>query len=242
MIPLLMLSVRQLAGRWRLALILLLAALPVVVIVLVRIAGGDQDSDWHEAHTNGFIDAMLIAAIMPIVMMALATAAFGHELEDRTLSYLVLKPVARSYVVLPKMLAPIIVGAPLLIVSGVLTMLIGTDAGLKAAVAVGVALLAGIAGYAAIFTWAGLVTRSAIFFALVYVMMWEGVLSSLLSGVRYLSVRGYTLAIMHGIDNDSFDLLADRVIEFPAAVGGAILVTVAFFLLTLYRLRRMDVP
>ncbi len=113
---------------------------------------------------------------------------------------------------------------------------------LGASAAVGAALFAGVVTYAAIFTWAGLVTRSALGFALIYVFVWEGLISTFLSGTRYLSVRGYTLAIMHHVDKDSFEVFGERVIEFPAAIGGALIVTAAFFLLTVYRLRRMDVP
>jgi len=36
--------------------------------------------------------------------------------------------------------------------------------------------------------------------------------------------------------------LGDQAIELPAAIVGAIVVTVAFFLLTVYQLRQMDVP
>jgi hypothetical protein len=79
-------------------------------------------------------------------------------------------------------------------------------------------------------------------FALVYVFLWEGVLSTFLGGVRYLSVRGYTLSIVHGIDGDVFRSLGPRVIEFPAALVGAGAVTVLFVWLTVRRLRRMDIP
>ncbi len=67
-------------------------------------------------------------------------------------------------------------------------------------------------------------------------------LSSFLGGIRYLSVRGYTLGILHGIDDQSFETLGERVIEFPAAIVGAVVVSVIFFWLTVRRLRTMDVP
>ena len=104
------------------------------------------------------------------------------------------------------------------------------------------ALFTGVVTYTTIFTWAGLVSTRALGFALIYVFLWEGLISSFLSGVRYLSVRGYTLAILHGIDDKSFETLGLRVIEFPAALVGAAVVTVVFFWLTVRRLRRMDVP
>ena len=60
--------------------------------------------------------------------------------------------------------------------------------------------------------------------------------------VDYLSVRGYTLAIMYGINETGFEALGSRVIEFPAGIVGAVAVTVVFLLLLVRRLRRMDVP
>ena len=168
------------------------------------------------------------------------------------MSYLVLKPLPRSLIVLPKLLASVVVGGPLLIASGVVATILGggsmgaallvLDGDVQASFAVGVALFAGVVTYAAIFTWAGLISTRALAFALIYVFLWEGLISTFLGGVRYLSVRGYTLAIMHGIDEKSFEVLGERVIEFPSAVGGAAAITAVFFWLTVRRLRRMDVP
>ncbi len=239
MIPILLLSLRQLAGRRRLLLIVLLASLPVILAAIISTMG-EGESDVGQDFINMLVDGMMVGAILPIVTMALATAAFGNERDDRTLSYLVLKPVRRSLIVLPKLLATIAVGGPLLIASGVIVTLLGVGGG-QAALAVGVALFAGTVTYATIFTWAGLISARALGFALVYVILWEGVVSSFLDGVRYLSVRGYTLAIVYGVDNETFEALGQRVIEFPAALVGAAAVTALFFWLTVRRLRRMDV-
>ena len=251
MVPVFLLSLRQLTGRWRLFLILFLALLPIALAGLVS-ATLSEDESSNEDFINTLLDTLLIAGILPIVIMVLATASFGNELEDRTLSFLVLKPLPRSLIVLPKLLAAVVVGGPLLIASGVAATLLGasslgavllvTDGGGRAALAVGVAVLAGVVAYAAIFTWAGLMSTRALAFALVYVFLWEGLVSTFLGGVRYLSVRGYTLAILHGMDDKSFGPLDERVIEFPAALVGAAVTTAVFFWLTVRRLRRMDVP
>lgn len=237
----LLLSLRQLASRTRILIVLLLAALPMSLAVLVSIRAGD-DPGFSRGFTDVLVDGMLITVVLPIVMMALATAAFGNELDDRTLSYLVLKPIARWKIVVPKLLASIMVGGPVMIASGVVVTLLGFEGSTQAATAAGAALLTGVVTYAAIFTWAGLVSTRALSFALVYVFLWEGLISSFLEGVRYLSVRGYAIGVMHGIDGVSFEALSDRAIEFPAAVIGAAMVTVVFVLLTVLRLRRMDVP
>ena len=116
------------------------------------------------------------------------------------------------------------------------------DSKLRAVFAAGLALFVGVIAYSSIFVWAGLVTNRALSFGLVYVFVWEGLLSTFLGGIRYLSVRGYTLAILNGTYEDGFESLADRVIEFEAGLVGAAVVTIAFFFLTVRRLTRMDVP
>ncbi len=235
--PLFRLSLRQLTGRWRLLIILLLAAFPVAIAAFIaRIAENSEGSHGE------MLDGMVVAAILPIITMTLATAAFGNELDDRTLSYLVLKPIARWRVVLPKLLAVILVAAPVLVVSGALTGLLGPEGSAGAALAVAVALFAGVLAYSTIFTWLGLMTTRGLGFALIYVFLWEGLISSFMPGIRYLSVRGYTLAIIDGIDDAALGTRDAGVIEFPAAIAGAAAVTVIFFWLSVRRLRRMDVP
>ncbi len=238
MTQMLTLSLRQLTGKWRVILIVLLALVPVG---LAFVPGGDS-ADADEEFINGLLDGLLVGVIMPLVTMALATAAFGNEIEDKTLSYVFLKPVARWRIAIPKFLASVIIAAPLALVSGALATYIGTDGDLQTTVAVAIALSVGVITYASVFTWSGLITTRALPFAIVYVFLWEGLLSTFIGGIRYLSVRGYTLAIMNGLDDNGLEVLSDRVIEFPAAVVGAFAVTIVFLWLTVYRLRRMDVP
>ncbi len=248
---LLALSLRQLTSRGRLALLLLLAALPVGLAVLISLTLNDDETS-NQEFIDTLLDGLLVAGVMPIVSLVLATTVFGNEVEDRTLNYLVLKPIPRIQIVAAKLLAAIVVGAPLVILSGVAATVIADrglgarlivlDDPIRGVLAVALALFAGVLAYTTIFTWAGLVSSRALPYGLVYVILWEGVVSSYLGGVRYLSVRGYTLAVMHGLDNASFADIGDRVIEFPAAVVGVVLVTAGFLWLTLRRLTEMDVP
>ena len=233
------LTLRQLLGRWRVLLIVFLASLPTLIVLLVK--WQDDSAAYDQDFVQGMIDAMIIGGIMPIVTMTVASAAFGNELEDRTLYYLVLKPVSRVHIALAKLAATFALAAPVVVACGVVaTALVGADAG--TVFTVGIALLAGVAAYASIFTWAGLITPRALSYGLVYVLVWEGILSSFLTGIRYLSVRGYTLSLLHGIDAKNFEVLEDRVIAFPAAIVGTVGVALVFFFLAQYRLRTMDVP
>ena len=247
----LVISLRQLGGRWRLLLVVALATLPVGLVALIS-AGAVSDERSNENFVNALLDALLISGILPIVTLVMASASFGNEVEDKTLSYLVLRPVQRWLVALPKLLAPMLIVGPVLVLSGIATTLVASgsvgaalvvlDADGKAVLAVAVAILVAVVAYTSIFTWAGLVTTRALALGLVYVFVWEALITTFLGGVRYFSVRAYSLAILHGMDDTTFAVLEDRVIELPAAIAGAAIVVVAFFLLTVRRLRRMDVP
>ncbi len=242
--PIFQLSMRQLTGKWRLAIIILVAAIPVAVALAFRITGdaGDRSANDIQDAARVFLDGMIVAAVLPIVVMTFATASFGNEVEDGTLGYLVLNPVSRWSIALGKILAPVAIAAPVLIVSGIAVTLIGLDGDARTAAAVGVGLFAGVVGYSVIFAWLGLVTNHPLGFALVYVFLWEGLLSSLLGGIRYLSIRAYTLTLMEGIDDSRLDAFQELTIELPAAIAGVVLVSAAFYWLTVRRLRRMDVP
>ena len=89
---------------------------------------------------------------------------------------------------------------------------------------------------------AGRIPTRALAFALVSVFLGEAFLTALLPGLRYVSIRSYTVGIMHGLDETTFAALEANALTLPVALAGAGVVTVAFFLLTVRRLRRMDVP
>ena len=240
MVEIFQLTLRQILGRWRVLLIVFLASLPSLIVILVRIVD-PENVQFDQGFVEATIDTMIVAGILPIVTMTVATAAFGNEIEDRTLYFLVLKPLSRVHIAFGKLVATFVLAAPVVVAGGVIaTALTGAEIGVV--LIVGIALLAGVAAYASVFTWAGLITPRALSYGLVYVLVWEGVLSTFLTGVRFLSVRGYTLSLLHGIDAKNFEILQDRVMDLPAAIIGAVGVTLIFFFLTQYRLRTMDVP
>ena len=245
------LSLRQLTGKWRLLLLVLLAALPVGLAVLVTLSLGEDETS-NEEFVDTLLDALLIGGVMPIISLVLATALFGNEVEDQTLNYLTLRPVPRYQIVVAKLAAALVIGLPLIVLSGVIAAWLGAgsigsniavlDSPPRAIAAIGLALFLGSVAYTSLFTWAGLMSTRALPYALVYVVLWEGVVSSFLGGIRYLSVRGYTLGLVHGLDDVSFADLSSRAIEFSAALVGVAAVTIGFFYLTVRRLSQMDVP
>jgi len=232
------LTVRQLAGSRRLWLVLALAALPILAAVLFRVG----DSTTTSARFADNVTRTLVAsAILPLAMLLFGTGAFGNELSDRTLGYLALKPIARWRIVLGKLAAAFVVGGIPVAVSGFLAVaLVDADGG-GGALATGVGLLVGAAAYAAMFTWAGLATRHALLLGLVYVFVWEATLAAYLDGVRFLSIRRYTLAVIHGLDDARLATI-DNPLSAGFGMAGAVIVVAGFGALAVRKLVRMDIP
>jgi ABC-2 type transport system permease protein len=231
------LTVRQLAGSKRVWIVLVLVALPLLGALLYHVG----DTTTTSAEYADDITASLVASgILPLVMLLFATSSFGNELSDRTLGYITLKPVARWRIVAPKLVASLVVGGIPVALSGLAAVALIDDS-LGGAVATGVGLLVGATAYAAIFTWAGLRTRHALVFGLVYVFVWEAALAAYLDGIRFLSVRRYTLSLIHALDGERLASI-DKPLAAGVALGAAAIVVAGFAVLAVRRLRRMDIP
>lgn len=231
------LTLGQLTGRWRLVIMTVLAALPVLIALLML---HSDDAPSVAEFETAILGAMLAGSIAPLVVLAIAGAAFGNEVEDRTLANLTLAPVARWRIALPKLLATITVAAPFIAVSAFLTAHIAFIGDTTATIAVTVSALLGVVMYASLFVWLGLMTSQAIAVGLLYIVIWEGFFTGFVSGARLLSVRYYAIALMQAIDERRF-VGVDLLNPWAAAVA-TVLVAGGFLLLTNRRLRRMDVP
>ncbi|MGZ4359964.1 MAG: ABC transporter permease [Gaiellaceae bacterium] len=238
------LSIRQLAGRWRLLILLLLSAVPL----LVAVAAGSAAEKPTPSHVDDvLLNGLLSSAILPIVALAVATAAFGDELSDKTLANLTQTPLPRWQIALPKLLATITVSAPALLagtLGSVLLVfhLVPFEGAGRAALASVVGMAVGLTVYSMLFLWAGLVTSHPLALGLLYVFVWEGLFGTFVNGIRYLSIRQYTLGIVKALDASRFAGPDQHVLGSAAAIVGSLVVVVGFGSLILRRLRRMDVP
>jgi len=186
------------------------------------------------------ISAMLSGSIAPLIVLAIAAAAFGNEVEDRTLANLTLSPLPRWKIVAPKLLATISIAGPFIAASALLTAHVAYIADTTATIAVTVSALAGVVMYASLFLWLGLVSPQAIGLGLLYIVLWEGFISGFVSGARLLSIRHYAIALMHALDERRF--ATSRHLSPAVAVALSALVIGGFLYLSVRRLRRMDVP
>ena len=231
-----LLTLRQMSGRWRLVIMAVLALLPILITRVVLGESAPAVREFEEV----VLSAMLAGSIVPLVVLAIGAPAFANEIEDRTLANLVLSPVPRWQIALPKLLATLTLAVPFIAASAFATAYLAFLGDLRATLAVTAAAVLGVALYSATFTWLGLVTTQAIGVGLLYVVLWEGFFAGFVPGIRLLSIRYHTLALMQGLD-------ARRFVGFENPGLAAVLVTSAivfggFLWLTVRRLQRMDVP
>ena len=231
------LSLRQMSGRWRLLIMAVLASMPVVIAVLMLYS--DNAPSVNEFET-AILSAMLAGSIAPLVVLAIAAAAFGNELEDRTLANLTLAPIARWKIAVPKLLAAITIAGPFIAASAFATAHVAFLGDATATFAVTISALVGVALYAAAFVWLGLVSAQAVGIGLLYIVVWEGFFSGFVSGVRFLSIRHHAIALMHGLDPRRF--ASGDHLSLGAAITVSLVLFAGFTWLTVRRLRRMDVP
>jgi hypothetical protein len=109
-----------------------------------------------------------------------------------------------------------------------------------ATIAVTVSAIVGVAMYASLFVWLGLVSSQAIGVGLLYIVLWEGFFAGFVSGARMLSIRYYAIAIMHALDPRRFATV-DNVSGVTAVIVAAVVIG-GFTGLSIRRLRTMDVP
>jgi ABC-2 type transport system permease protein len=190
MAPLIGVTMRGLLGRRRTLLLILLVGLPVLIALLVRASGGRPDAD-------RVLDTLVVRTVMPLVALILGTAAIGSEIEDGTAVYLMIKPILRSRIALAKALVAAGLTVALVVPAVVLTgLLLGSRLDpMTAILGYSVACLVGGSAYAVAFMTLSVFTSRALLLGLAYTLIWEGVLSGLLEGTKFLSIRQATLGI-----------------------------------------------
>jgi len=231
------LTLRQLSGRGRLAIMAVLAALPVLITLVVM--RGNRAPPVGE-YEDGILGGMLVGSIVPLIVLALAAPAFANEVEDKTLANLFLAPLQRWKIAVPKLLAVLTLAVPFIGASAALTAHLAYVADATATLSVVAAALIAVAVYAAVFLFLGLVTTQAIGVGLLYIVVWEGLFAGFVAGVRLLSIRYNSMALLHGLDARRFDASGQP--SMLVASLASLVVFSVFVWLTVRRLRRMDIP
>lgn len=191
------LAVRSLFGRRRGVLLFVLPGVLLALAVLVRLVAGEDSS----AITSVLYGVGLVLTV-PLVALVAGTGVLTPEIDDGSVVYLLAKPLPRPVIVLSK----VVVAAGCVLVFAVAPLLV-TGLFMNPSVPTlglgyGLGALAGGVTYSALFVMLATLSRHAVVFGLVYVLIWEGLLGSLLSGVRWLSVTQWGAAVTAAVSDD----------------------------------------
>lgn len=231
---------RQMFANKRLYLAMVFSLTPLLVALLFQMFSPDPAKEAH-----GFFLIMekeiVIGTLLPLAAVVFGTTAFGGEIDDGTLLYLLVKPIARWRVVLSKyviatgstlaMMVPAVF-LPWLLVRGP-----DIPIGVAAAYLWGAAL--GAVLYSAFFVMLGLTARYSLVLGLIYVVGFEGVLSRSIPGIKVLSIREFASAFTLKVASADLNL-GTPLVPMPsvAIVGGVFFV--GSLLIAIYRLWRYE--
>ncbi len=206
------LALQALLGRRRFWLLL---AFPVLLIGLVSLITVLTDGD----AAYDILPGLGYPLVLPLVAILAASSVLGPEVDDGSIVYLLSKPVSRHGVAISKWLvalgATLTAGSLSILVAALIT---GDD---TRALALFVAALVAGTTYSALFLAISSVTRHAVIASLVFVLVWEGLLGNLFSGVAWLSIGQWGLRIGHEISSELPDPAS-----VPWAIAASAVVTV----------------
>jgi ABC-2 type transport system permease protein len=235
-------TTRATLGRKR-AFLFAIPAVILIVVTLVLRASRPPSRPWpsHVLGTFGF------SVLLPLTALIIGCSVLGAEIDDGSAIHLLATPVRRSSVIMtkfavatvltivfaavPELIAALISGGgaapptPVTVSNGgVVFMSGGTISDGKFALGLFVGAVVGAVIYNAIFVMVSVATTRAIAVGLLYVLIWEAVLSNFVSGARLLSVSHYSLGIAQPIAHDT---ALDAGLSVPTSLIMGAIVTVA---------------
>ncbi|MBS2964527.1 ABC transporter permease [Actinocrinis puniceicyclus] len=190
-------TLRALLGRKRVFLL----ALPAAVLLIITLA---LKAD-HAASTSWpaeVLGRVGFSALLPLTALIIGTSVLGAEIDDSSILHLLATPVRRESIVLTK--AVVAAGVTMLFaaVPEFVAALIASGRAGAFAFGLGLGAVLGSIVYTAVFVLISTVTRHPVAFALAYVAVWEGVVTNLVSGAKYLSAEQYSLALANSVAKD----------------------------------------
>lgn len=193
---------RQLFAKRRLWLATAFALAPVLFTLVFRVFVDDGPAS-EATFFNNLIREIVIGTLLPLAALVFGTTAFGGEVDDGTLIYLLTKPIPRWQVLCSKfvvaMLSTMAVALPAILLSWFV--LSGPDMPGRAVAAYVAGAAVGTVVYTALFVALGIASKRAVVIGLLYVISLEGIVSRSFAGFKSLSVREFSLAIAQAASN-----------------------------------------
>jgi ABC-2 type transport system permease protein len=212
-------TARATLGRRR-AILFAVPAVILIALTLILRASHPAGAQWPDTVLGDFGFSVLL----PFTALIIGTGVLGAEIDDGSVIHLLATPVRRADVIVTKFAVAAGLTALFAAVPELIAGELAPNSG-KLALALFVGALVGSVVYSALFLLASVVTTRAIAFGLLYVAIWEGLLSNLVGGVRILSIAHYSLGVANAIHPDQnlgagLSLSTSLVLAIVITVGG----------------------
>jgi ABC-2 type transport system permease protein len=223
----------SLLTKGRLITLGVLGLVPVILGVALR---ADEKAP-ADAAFKAIVEAYGLGLLVPVVCLVFASAALGDPVEDRTLVYLWLKPVARWRLAAAALGASLLVALPLAVIP---TAVAVSVSGAKAALVRGAVAgtVVAVLAYCSLFLALGLRVRRALVWGFAYVLIWEGAVARSARGAARLSINVHARSLVARIAHEELPRNASGMVT-AAVVPLAVAVLAA--LVTTWWLRNADV-
>ena len=189
-------TARATLGRKRAVIFALPAVILIVLTVILR-TSRPAATVWPDQVLGDFGFSVLL----PLTALIIGTSVLGAEIDDGSVIHLLATPVRRREVIVTKFAVAAALTALFAAVPELIAGLLAPNSA-NLAVALFAGALVGSVVYAAAFVLASVLTKRAIAFGLLYVAVWEGLLSNSVGGARILSVAHYALGVANAIHPD----------------------------------------
>lgn len=179
----------------------LMVALPLVGCALIvwRLRLNETvDMGWaFNRYSQWFVFVTYASIVLPLCVLAFSASSVGGDREDRTLLFVLMRPIPRALVLLAKWCAtlPLVLG--LVAASFALYCRMAGDVGSEAFELYLAPLLAMAAAYGSLFLLCSVLFRHSTVIALVYSLFFESIIGNLPGIVKRLTVNFYGRSWMH---------------------------------------------
>ncbi len=213
------LTLRATMGRRRALLFVLPAIILIGISALLKATAHSLVWPPEILGTVGYL-------ILALTALIVGGSVLGAEIDDGSILHLLATPVSRRAVILSKYLVAVLLTVAFAAVPEYIAGAIATGASSGLAVGLFVGALAGSAIYNALFLMLTAVFSpgQALAFGLLYVLLWEGLLASLVPGVSLLSAGHYSLAVANSIAHNA---ALHAYLNLGTGIGMGLVVTVA---------------
>ncbi len=253
------LSLGQMIWSRRTVFMALVVSAPMALAVLYRLfhaSFGDPEIDGHAVRGSTLfgmtIWLLYLRFIVPILGVFYGTALIADEVEDKTITYLLVRPIARRAILLGKYLAYVASTAFVVLPSVMIVYFLTTAFDLRViaqsfpALAKDLALLgAGLVVYGAVFAFVGTRLRHPLVVGLVFVFGWEQFALFIPGYMRRFTVMYYLQALVpHAMPQDNaLSLLQSVFRQVPSALECAAwlgIIWVVFLVLAAITIERRE--